>query len=57
MVGYEMLAMPQRDITPETARQLSLPNTRGVLLEEVRRFDCATLYVLKRHPGTARTGD
>jgi hypothetical protein len=27
------------------------------LLEEVRRFDCATLYVLKRHPGTARTGD
>jgi hypothetical protein len=26
------------------------------LLEEVRRFDCATLYVLKRHPGTALTG-
>jgi hypothetical protein len=26
------------------------------LLEEVRRFDCATLYVLKRHPGTVLTG-
>jgi hypothetical protein len=27
------------------------------LLESVRRFDCATLYVLRRHPGTARVGD
>ncbi len=26
------------------------------LLEDVRRFDCATLYVLKRHPGTVLTG-
>jgi len=29
MVGYEMLAMPQRDITPETAAELlrQLPET------------------------------
>jgi hypothetical protein len=27
------------------------------LLESVRRFDCATLYVLRRHPGTAPVGD
>jgi hypothetical protein len=27
------------------------------LLESVRRFDCATLYVLRRHPGTALVGD
>ena len=26
------------------------------LLEDVRRFDCATLYVLRRHPGTVLTG-
>jgi hypothetical protein len=26
------------------------------LIEEVRRFDCATLYVLKRHPGTVLAG-
>jgi hypothetical protein len=27
------------------------------LLEDVRRFDCATLYVLRRHAGTALVGD
>ena len=27
------------------------------LLESVRRFDCATLYVLRHHPGTAPVGD
>ena len=27
------------------------------LIEEVRRFDCATLYVLRRHPGTVLVGD
>jgi hypothetical protein len=27
------------------------------MLESVRRFDCATLYVLRRHPGTALVGD
>jgi hypothetical protein len=27
------------------------------LLEDVRRFDCATLYVLRRHAGTAPVGD
>jgi hypothetical protein len=27
------------------------------LLESVRRFDCATLYVLRRHPGTALAGE
>jgi hypothetical protein len=26
------------------------------LLEGVRRFDCATLYVLKRHAGTRLAG-
>ncbi len=26
------------------------------LLEDVRRFDCASLYVLKRHPGTVLAG-
>jgi hypothetical protein len=26
------------------------------LLEEVRRYDCATLYVLRRHAGTRLTG-
>ena len=26
------------------------------LLEDVRRFDCATLYVLRRHAGTVLTG-
>ena len=29
----------------------------GPLLEDVRRFDCATLYVLRRHAGTALVGD
>ena len=28
----------------------------GPLLEDVRRFDCATLYVLRRHDGTALVG-
>ena len=28
----------------------------GPLLEDVRRFDCATLYVLRRHAGTALVG-
>ena len=27
------------------------------LIESVRRFDCATLYVLRRHPGTVLVGD
>ena len=29
----------------------------GPLIESVHRFDCATLYVLRPHPGTAVVGD
>jgi hypothetical protein len=35
---------------------LDLEGQLRPLLEDVRRFDCATLYVLRRHPGTVLTG-